>query len=75
MSNVFIGNRFEGNVYSGPAGWLWQQRDGKPLRGMEAWRTAYLAQCDGCPLAGECRSGCLAQAIWRGQVKDPLIRL
>lgn len=34
------GNRFEGNVYSGPAGWLWQQRDGKPLRGMEAWRTA-----------------------------------
>ncbi|HSN75560.1 MAG TPA: radical SAM protein, partial [Anaerolineae bacterium] len=42
---------------------------------MEAWRAAYLAQCDGCPLAGECRSGCLAQAIWRGQVKDPLIKL
>ncbi len=42
---------------------------------MEGWRTAYLAQCDGCPLAGECRSGCLAQAIWRGQVKDPLIKL
>lgn len=42
---------------------------------MDAWRTAYLAQCDGCPLATECRSGCLAQAIWRGQVKDPLIKL
>lgn len=34
------GNRFLGNVYCGPAGWLWQQRDGSPLRTIEAWRTA-----------------------------------
>ena len=34
------GNRFERNLYSGPAGWLWQQRDGEPLRSLEAWREA-----------------------------------
>ena len=34
------GNRFVRNLYSGPAGWLWQQRDGKPLRSIEAWREA-----------------------------------
>ena len=34
------GNRFLGNVYCGPAGWLWQQRDGVPLRSLDAWRAA-----------------------------------
>ena len=34
------GNRFERNLYSGPAGWLWQQRDGEPLRDIETWREA-----------------------------------
>lgn len=33
-------NRFERNLYSGPAGWLWQQRDGESLRSLEAWREA-----------------------------------
>ena len=40
---------------------------------MEDWRKAYLAQCDGCPIADRCRSGCLAQAVWRHQDKDPLV--
>jgi len=41
---------------------------------METWRSGLLAQCDGCSLAGECRSGCQAQALWRGNGRDPLIR-
>jgi radical SAM protein with 4Fe4S-binding SPASM domain len=40
---------------------------------MEAWRGELLGQCDGCALAGECRGGCLAQAMWRGTAHDPLI--
>ena len=27
-------------MYCGPAGWLWQQRDGAPLRSLDAWRAA-----------------------------------
>lgn len=42
-------NRFERNLYSGPAGWLWQQRDGEPMRSLEAWCEA---------------SGGDAEAIW-----------
>ncbi len=41
---------------------------------MEAWRKGLLAQCDGCSRVDECRSGCLAQAMWRKTPKDPLIR-
>ena len=41
---------------------------------MERWRQGLLAQCDGCPLADQCRSGCQAQAMWRNTRRDPLIR-
>jgi radical SAM protein with 4Fe4S-binding SPASM domain len=41
---------------------------------MEAWRKGLLAQCDGCSHVDECRSGCLAQAMWRKTPKDPLIQ-
>lgn len=40
---------------------------------LETWRAQLLAQCDSCRLADTCRSGCLAQARWRGSEVDPLI--
>ncbi|MFX1352844.1 MAG: radical SAM/SPASM domain-containing protein [Promethearchaeota archaeon] len=42
---------------------------------MEHWREGLLAQCNGCSIVDECRSGCLAQAMWRNTLRDPLIRL
>jgi radical SAM protein with 4Fe4S-binding SPASM domain len=41
---------------------------------MEAWRKELLAQCDGCSHVDQCRSACLAQAMWRKMPKDPLIQ-
>lgn len=41
---------------------------------METWRKGLLAQCDGCSIVDECRSGCQAQAMWRKTSCDPLIR-
>jgi radical SAM protein with 4Fe4S-binding SPASM domain len=40
---------------------------------METWREGLLDLCDGCSIADECRSGCQAQAMWRGNGRDPLI--
>jgi radical SAM protein with 4Fe4S-binding SPASM domain len=40
---------------------------------MDNWRAGLLAQCDGCDLVHECRSGCQAQAFWRKAARDPLI--
>jgi radical SAM protein with 4Fe4S-binding SPASM domain len=42
---------------------------------MQSWREQLLAQCDGCSHTDECRSGCLAQAKWEGNGRDPLVCL